>query len=504
MRGHPLKHLRSLREFIDALEEIGEVQRIGKEVDWNLELGAVARRSYELRAPAPLFTGIKGIEKGFRVLAAPGGLSARPGLTYSRIALALGLPADARGADIITALADARTREPIPPRVLETGPCKQNIMRGDDIDLLRFPTPLIHDGDGGRYIQTYGMNIAKTPDGTWTNWSINRMMLLDRNRLSCLIPPPQHLGIIKAQWQERGEPMPIAVALGVEPGLPYVGGMPIPQGEDESHYLGAYFGEPLEMVRAETVDLLVPATAEIVIEGHVSHTDTADEGPMGEYPGYVDRGSSSPKPVLHVTAVTYRDDAILPVAVAGAPVEEDHTGWGMPHAAEMTHVLRQADVPVAACWGVLESANHWWVVSLAPDWHERTGLSSGDMARRVGEVVFGAGKLAFGVPKLLLMEDDIDIADPRQVIWAFASRAHPEHGEVHFPSESQNILPIYLDAHEQLSYHATKVVHNCLIADRFPAEDRPTPSDFAHSWPKDLQQHVIDGWHAYGYPEETV
>jgi 4-hydroxy-3-polyprenylbenzoate decarboxylase len=328
-----MQHLRSLREFIVGLEKIGDVQPIDKEVDWNLELGAIARRSYELRAPAPLFTNITGDEDGFRVLAAPGGLSALPGMTYARIALALGLPADAKGADIVTALADARNRKPIPPRILPTGPCKENVRRGDEVDLLRFPTPLIHDGDGGRYIQTYGLNIVRTPDGSWTNWSINRMMLVDRNRLACLIPPPQHLGMIKAQWEKRGEPMPIAVALGVEPALPYVGGMPLPEGADESHYLGAYFGEPLDVVRAETVDLLVPATAEIVIEGHVSHTDTYKEGPMGEYPGYLDCSGGLPRPVLNVSAVTYRNNAILPVAVAGAPVEEDHTGWGMPHAA---------------------------------------------------------------------------------------------------------------------------------------------------------------------------
>lgn len=494
-----MKHLPDLRSFIAELDAIGEIQHIGKEVDWNLELGAVARRSYELRAPAPLFETITGIGDGFRVLAAPGGLSAQEGITYARIAVALGLPPDASGAEIVTALADARGRDPIPPRVLATGPCKEHIMSGEDVDLLRFPTPLIHDGDGGRYLQTYGLNIATTPDGSWTNWSINRMMLMDRNRLACLIPPPQHLGIIKAQWEARGEPMPIAVALGVEPAFPYVGGMPLPEGADESHYLGAYFGEPIDLVRAETVDLLVPATAEIVIEGHVSHTDTAEEGPMGEYPGYLDRSTALPRPVLHVSAVTYRDQAILPVAVAGAPVEEDHTGWGMPHAAEMTYVLRQANLPVAACWGVLESANHWWVVAVHPDWHERTGLSSHDLAQRVGETVFGAGKLAFGVPKLLLIENDIDIADPRQVIWAFASRGHPEHGEVHFEREPQNILPIYLDSHEQLSYQATKVVYNCLIADRFAPDERPVPSDFAHAWPADIRQHVLANWQAYGY-----
>lgn len=494
-----MKHLRSLREFIAELERIGEIQSVEKEVDWNLEIGAVARRTYELRAPAPLFTNIRGIEKGFRVLAAPGGLSAQPGLTYSRIAVAMGLPADASGADVVAALADARGRDPLPPRVLGTGPVKENVMLGADVDLLRFPTPLIHDGDGGRYIQTYGLNIARTPDGSWTNWSINRMMLVDRNRLACLIPPPQHLGIIKAQWEELGEPMPIAVALGVEPALPYVGGMPLPEGEDESHMLGAYFGEGLEMVPAETVDLLVPATAEIVVEGHVSHTETHDEGPMGEYPGYLDRSTSTPKPVLNVTAVTYRNDPILPICVAGAPVEEDHTGWGLPHAAEMLHALRQAGLPVAASWGVLESACHWWVVAVDPSWHEKTGMASKDLARRVGEVVFTAGKVAFGVPKLLLVENDIDITDPRQVIWAFASRAHPEHGEVHFPHEPQGILNLYLDEHERLTYHASKVVHNCLLADRFPADQRPTVADFAHGWPEDLRRYVVDNWSAYGY-----
>src|SRR6185437_8340963 len=116
------------------------------------------------------------------------------------------------------------------------------------------------------------------------------------------------------------------------------------------------------------------------------------------------------------SAVTYRDNAILPVAVAGAPVEEDHTGWGMPHAAEMAHVLRQANLPVAACWGVHEYSNHWWVVAVRPDWQDRTGLASKDLAQRVGEAVFRAGKRAGGIPKLALIENDIDIADPRQFI----------------------------------------------------------------------------------------
>jgi 4-hydroxy-3-polyprenylbenzoate decarboxylase len=493
-----LKRLRSLREFIDALKAIGEVQPIDKEVDWNLEIGAVTRRSYELRAPAPLFNTIKGIDRGLRVLGAPGGLSAQPEFKYARIALALGLPPNAPARTIIEGLAAARGKRGIPPRVVPTGPCKENIMVGPKVDLLKFPTPLIHASDGGRYIQTYGMNIVRTPDGSWTNWSINRMMLVDRNRLACLIPPNQHLGIINAKWKALGKPTPIVVAFGVEPALPFVGGMSAPEGVDESHLLGAYFDEPIEVVKGESADLPVPATAEIVVEGHISHEDVAIEGPMGEYPGYLDLSQGKPKPVLHVSAVTYRNDAILPVVAAGPPVEEDHTGWGMPHASMCLYDLQQAGLPVTGAWMVLESACHWMLIAVSPDWHEKTGLSSKDFSKRVGDVIFPT-KTGFGVPKIIVVEDDFDFTDVTQVVWAFATRAHPHHGEVYFENRAQNNLPVFLEPEEKFSYHTTKVVHNCLVADRFPKDERPVAADLAHGWPPEIQRSVLDGWRSYGY-----
>jgi UbiD family decarboxylase len=494
-----MRRLTSLRDFLSALREIGELQDIDQEVDWNLEMGAITRRSMDLRAPAPLFNRIKGIERGFRAFGAPGGLSARPGLTFSRVNLALGLDPKASGLHAVRELAAARQRPLIPPRLVpaSAAPCKENTLTGDEVDLLRFPTPQIHGADGGRYLQTYGLNIVRTPDGAWTNWSINRMMLVDRNRLACLIPPNQHLGIIHAQWKQRGEATPIAVALGVEPGLPFVGGMPIPEGMDEAAFLGAYFGEPLELTPAETVPLNVPATAEIVIEGHISHTDSVPEGPMDEYPGYVGQGASN-KPVLHVSAVTFRNDPILPFSVAGAPVDENHTGWGMPHAAEILCLLTSAGLPVSNCWMVLESACHWLVVATHPDWHERTGLDSGQFAKRIGEVIFPS-KPGFGVAKVLLVEDDIDLTDVAQVVWAFASRAHPAHGEIYFGDEPQNILPVFLDPNEKFSFRVTKVIHNCLLADRFPAGERPKRSDLDHGWPAEIGERVRQRWRQYGY-----
>jgi UbiD family decarboxylase len=492
-------HLRSLRDYITALEEIGEIQRIDTEVDWRLEIGAIIRRSYDLRAPAPLFTNITGYAgSGFRVLGAPAALSG-PAHPLARIALSLGLPATATGQQVIEAVVAARGRPGIPPVTVpaESAPCKQNVVRGPDIDLYRFPTPLIHGNDGGRYIQTYGMNIAATPDGAWTNWSVNRMMIAGPDRLSCLIPPPQHLGIIRAQWARLGQPMPIVLALGTEPGLPFVGGLPLPEGDDESHFLGALFGEPVAVTRAETVDLPVPATAEIIIEGHILPGETAPEGPMNEYPGY-NATETSPKPVFAVSAVTWRDGAILPVVAAGPPVEEDHTVTGTMQAAELLYQIRQAGLPAASAWFCYESAMHWLIVAVRADWPEIVNASSGELTRRIGEVTF-SGKAGFGTPKVLVVEDDIDITDVNEIVWAFATRGHPEHGEVRFPAEPTAALSVYLDEAERHSYKASKVVYNCLLADRFTREDRPVKGSLEHGWPPDIRQRILDNWHAYGY-----
>ncbi|KWT63515.1 decarboxylase UbiD [Streptomyces albus subsp. albus] len=494
-----MKHLKSLREFLAVLEGLGDLQPIGTEVDWNLEMGAVIRRSYDLRAPAPLFTAIKGIEPGYRVLGAPGGLSNRPGLTYCRIATALGLPPSASGREIVEALARSRSLPHIPPRIVtkEAAPCKENVHTGTDADLLRLPVPFLHLGDGGRYLQTWGMNVVRTPDGTWTNASVNRMMLVDGRRLACLVPSVQHIGMIKELWERQGEPMPVAVALGVEPGLPYVGGMPAAAGVSELDLLGGYFGEPLETVRCETVPLEVPATAEIVVEGHISHTETALEGPMCEYPGYL-TGDAVPRPVLNVTAVTHRDNPILPVVTAGPPVEENHTAWGIPHAAECLHLLRTAELPVSLCWMVPESAGHWLVVGVAPEWHDEAGTSARELCDAIADLVFG-GKTGMAIPKILVIEDDVDLTDVSQLVHAFASRAHPGTGTFAYPGRLAAYLPVFMGSEERVTCSTTKVVHNCLLADRYPPGERPVVADFRHGWPPDVQRRVLDNWHAYGY-----
>jgi 4-hydroxy-3-polyprenylbenzoate decarboxylase len=104
-------------------------------------------------------------------------------------------------------------------------------------------------------------------------------------------------------------------------------------------------------------------------------------------------------------------------------------------------------------------------------------IHSKDLAQKIGEVVF-KGKPGFGVPKILLVEDDIDITDVNQVVWAFSTRVHPTHGEIYFPDEPNAILFVYLDETERETYKATKVIHNCLLADRFTKDEIPVKGSF--------------------------
>jgi 4-hydroxy-3-polyprenylbenzoate decarboxylase len=492
-----MTHYKDLRSYLEALAGIGEVQSIVQAVSLDLEIGAISRRAGETGEAAPLFETIEGMPE-MRVLGAPGGISNKPGHYLARIALALGLEPGASGREIIEALVAARSRPLIPPRRVATGPCKEVIITGSTVDLTKLPAPLLHDGDGGRYMNTFGVICCETPDKSWRSWSIARIMLVDKMRMSGLIAPFQHIGMVRKTWSDIGEPMPFALALGVEPFIPYVGGMPLPAYMSEGDYVGAYFGEPVEVVQCETVDLQVPATAEIVIEGYVALNESVQEGPMGEYAGYLWKGSSA-KPVYHATAITHRRNPILPVSVAGEPVEENHTAWGVPNAAEIVYELRQAGLPIATAWTPFESANHWYVIAATRDWRAKLpGMTGEQFCRKVGEILF-ASKAGSGTPKYIMVNDDVDITNVKEVVWAFATRNHAGPlGEVVFNNEATQPLVAYLGSDEKMSMKTTKVVYNALDPEHLNGV-MPVRSAFHYAYPKSIQDKVLRNWHAYGY-----
>lgn len=381
------KHLKSLRDYVEALRKMGDLEEVEREVDIQLEIGAIIRRSCEIYSPAPLFSNIKGYP-GYRVLGAPFSYSSNLLNRSSRVALALGLDPLTKGPQIVHALADcSKDLKLIPPVVVENAPCHENVMLGDDVDILRFPSPMIHDGDGGRYFGTLHIMACRTPDGSWTNWSIARVMIIEgeRKKVVGVVLPFQHNGIIFQKWKDIGKPMPFAIANGVEPAATFVGGMPLPENLSEREFLGGWFGEPIEVARCRTVDLEVPATAEIVVEGTISTTETHPEGPMGEFHGYI-TGEKWGFPIFNITAITYRDDPILPVCSAGKPVEENQTVAGPALSAMALEQLRNAEIPVKSVYVVPESALHLMAVTVSSDWPEITGLSPEDFCRRIGHI----------------------------------------------------------------------------------------------------------------------
>lgn len=482
--------LKDLRDYLNALEQLGDVKVIDRPVDPHLEVGALIRRSYETTAPAPLFTNIVGTAPGYRLLGAPGALSSDPQRPLARIALSLGLGPDAGARQIVDALADACAREPIAPVTVETGPCKQNILLGADASLDRFPTPLLHDGDGGPYVNTWGTIIAQTPDGSFTNWSIARIMMIDGKHMTGLVLHPQHIAFVWQQWADLGKPMPFALVQGGNPALPFISGMPLPDGVEEAGYLGALLGEPMELVKAETVDLLVPASAEIVIEGHLSVERAGVEGPMGEFSGYRPNETSL-QPIYTIEAITHRDDPIWPTVVEGEPVDEYHTATGLTLAAQALAVLRAAGLPITTCWEPFEGASHCLVVSVSADWRDTLpGVGTAELAQRITDVI-AAERFEYLVPRIFVLDDDVDAANVAELMWALMTRVHPLHRRIVRSGKVLPLLAVYTPE-ERHSWTGEKITYDALLAAQ--DEGREPRSSFRFLYPEDVQQRVLANW----------
>ncbi|MFD7922106.1 UbiD family decarboxylase [Streptomyces sp. NPDC059740] len=485
------------RDFVEELLAVGDAVEISEPVDPVLEVGAVTRRVYETRSPAPLFGNLTGGEPGFRILGAPAGLSRPETGTYGRLAAHFGLARDTTPRRLLEKLISAMHAEPLTPRVVETGPCKEIVLTGDAVDLERFPVPLLHQQDGGRYLGTYGFHVVRSPDGRWTSWSVSRTMLHGRTTLVGPAMAQQHLGMIHAMWREKGLPTPWAMVLGAPPAALAAAGMPLPAEVDESGYVGALTGRPVEVVRTELHDLYVPANSEIVLEGHISADETAAEGPMGEYHGY-SFAESRQQPVFHVAAVTHRADPILPVCVAGLPPEENHTVWGTMISAVSLDLLRSSGLPVAMAWCSYEAATCWIVVAVDIERLARSGMGERELADAVAEVFFGS-HTGWLVPKVVLVADDIDVTDIDQVVWAMATRYHPGTGEYHYPRAPGIPMVPYLTEDEVRTGRGGKSVMSCLLPEQFEGTTRGVTASFRSSYPEEVRRRVTERWHAYGF-----
>ncbi|HUC97265.1 MAG TPA: UbiD family decarboxylase, partial [Candidatus Polarisedimenticolaceae bacterium] len=242
-----------LRGFLTHLESQKQLLRIEDEVDVKYEIAAGMRKTSDIEGPALLFENVRGY-RGWRVL---GGLFA----TRKLVALGLGVPQEQMLKRYLT-LEDER----IPPEVIPDAPCKEIRWTGDQVDLSKLPIVTHAGKDCGPYV-TIGVQIGKNPDTGIRNLSIHRMLVLGKDRLSLWAPADHHLGRMILMAEEKNKGLEVATAVGVDPAIVVGSQARVPFGIDEFHVAGGLRGAAVKLTRCETIDVEVPAFAEVVIEG---------------------------------------------------------------------------------------------------------------------------------------------------------------------------------------------------------------------------------------------
>jgi UbiD family decarboxylase len=386
-----------LRSFLDLIKRTrpSEFQIISAPIDPAYEItGLVAKLEKEgRRRPVLLFENVKGTR--FPVIT---NLHA----SRSRLAAAINAAPDAMLPTYLRAM-----ERPLPPTVVATGPVKEVVRRGADVDLTALPQIVHHDRDAGPYV-TAAISFAKDPSSETWNCAYNRLMIQGRDRSSIHLTLGKHLWEFSKIAEARGQALPVAFAIGVHPAIA-LGALAIGSiDEDERAIMGALLGEPLELVKCETSDLLVPAHAELVLEGEILPEGRVAEGPFGEFTGY--SLGERQREIVRYTAITHRRDAMFQdITVAHL----DHMLLStIPMEANLYRAVRAMVPSVKA---VRVPGPFTCYVSI-----EQRLIGQ---AKNAIMAVFGADLY---MKRVVVVDHDVDVFDDRQVNWALATRCQPD------------------------------------------------------------------------------
>ena len=402
-----------LRSFLSACEALGELRTI-KGADWELEIGALTESASELipEPPALLFDDIKGYPSGYRILSLP--MTSRV-----RSALALRLPTDTPRLELVRLAAKKiRTSKHLPPVEIQSGPVMQNVMRDNEVDLLKFPAMRAHRKDGGRYIGTGDTLINRDPESGYVNVGTYRMQVHERNLLGLWQSPGQQGRLIAERYWKQGKPCPVVVTFGGDPLLLMASYTKFAWGQSELEAVGGMLGHALEVIRGPLTGLPIPAHAEIAIEGEIPPPDveSRDEGPFGEWTGYYAGGTigtGEKQPVIRVKALYHRNDPIL-INMApqwpGAPHHGVRYEGGI-----LWDQLEAAGVP-----GVVGAYFHNAFLAVVAIQQRYAGH-----ARQAGMAVLGCAAAARNGRFVVIVDDDIDPSNMQEVWWAMTSRVDP-------------------------------------------------------------------------------
>ncbi|MEJ2329478.1 MAG: 4-hydroxy-3-polyprenylbenzoate decarboxylase [Gammaproteobacteria bacterium] len=417
---------KDLRDFIDQLEKLGELRRVSVEVDPRLEVTEICDRTLKAGGPALLFEKVKGSDMPLL-----GNLFGTP----RRVALGMGeesvealrevgkLLAQLKQPDPPKGMKDAWEKLPIfrkvldmAPKKIKGAPCQKHVREGDEVDIGKIPVQTCWPGDAGPLI-TWGLVVTRGPDKPRQNLGIYRMQVIGRNRVIMRWLAHRGGALDFREWQQNhpGEPFPISVALGADPATILGAVTPVPDTLSEYAFAGLLRGSRTEVTQCIGNDLQVPASAEIVLEGHLHPDDEAPEGPFGDHTGYYNEVESFP--VFTIERITMRDKPIYHSTYTGRPPDEPAI-LGVALNEVFVPILQKQFPEIVDFYLPPEGCSYRMaVVSMKKQYPGH--------AKRVMFGVWSFLRQFMYTKFVIVTDDDVNVRDWNDVIWAMTTRMDP-------------------------------------------------------------------------------
>ena len=467
--------MNSMRDFISEGEKLGLVKRIKAEVDWNLELSHIAKLNEEAAGPALLFESVKGYNTPVITSVCT---------TTQRLALIMGQPADSSLTDLYVAWARLGENK-TPPKWVDKdkAPCKENIIMGKDVDLFKFPVPKFYPLDGGRFFGTAHFFITKDPETGWVNLGTYRAQLLGKDKLGTQFIKGKHADIMLKKYQAMKKPMPVACIIGCDPLLFILGAARVSAFVSEYEVAGGIRGEAIEVVKGETVDLPIPANAEIVVEGEVDADKFMDEGPFGEYTGYYSGVGTDPRNFVDVKCVTHRHNPIFWGTTVGRAVTDTHMTMALSYGATLWQQLLAMKIPgLKGVYCPPEAAGRFIAIISIKQMYP-------GHVNQVLTAAISTEMGAYGLKTVIVVDEDIDPWDIPRVMYAVAFRFQPNRAQVIDRGRSTPLDP-------SLPIEAREITGRLLMDATIPYEwkHKPVPIELD----PEMVKHVKSRWAELG------
>jgi 4-hydroxy-3-polyprenylbenzoate decarboxylase len=401
-----------LRTWLSDVDQLGQLMTV-ENVHWDLELSTLTELINERAKtrPAILFDRIKDYPKGYRV-------AANLVSSVDRLAMTLGMQPGLGDIGFVRAWRQrVKKIAPLAARTVSSGALFENARTGKDMSLLQFPVPRWHELDGGRYIGTDDLVITRDPEEGWVNVGTYRIMVHGPDRVALHMSPGKHGRVHKDKYHAQGKAMPIAVSFGHHPIHFIVASTDVPNRVNEYDYAGGILGRPLEVVKGPLTGLPIPADSEIAIEGEVAVEDVMPEGPFGEWTGYY--ASHQPAvPVIQVKALYYRNDPILCGFPLLKPSSGDNLHFSLMRSSLIWNALDEAGVPdIKGVWCHPAGGRFLTVISLQQRYPGH--------ARQAAVIASQCRSGAYLGRYVVVVDDDVDITNSEEVLWALSSRSDP-------------------------------------------------------------------------------